>query len=220
MFLESTVFCRGIVLGLVVAAPVGPVGLLCIRRTLHKGLLIGFTTGLGAALADTIFGAIAAFSIASILDFIHHYDLVIRLLGGLFLFTVAWHTWRDHPRQPKQNTSVSGLIKGLASGFAITMTNPVTIFAVLAVVASFSGMKTNSEASALVAGIFAGSTLWWLTLAGGVALIKGHFTENRIMLINRITAIALTGLAVWAVGSSFQDVFSNIHITFIQNMIR
>jgi threonine/homoserine/homoserine lactone efflux protein len=203
LFDEVGVFYRGLVLGLMVAAPVGPIGLLCIRRTIHKGFLIGFTTGLGAAGADTIFGAFASFSVAVILDFMRHYDHPIRLLGGAFLLLVAWHTWHDPPRQPPQNkVSVTGALTSLLSGFIITMTNPVTMFAILAVVAAFGGLHNDRDAVVIIAGIFGGSTLWWLLLSGGVWLLRGHFTEGRVMLINRITASALAVLALWAVVSS------------------
>jgi threonine/homoserine/homoserine lactone efflux protein len=208
VFDEIGVFYRGLVLGLMIAAPVGPIGLLCIRRTIHKGLLIGFATGLGAAGADTIFGTIATFSVAGILDFLRHYDHPIRLLGGAFLLIVAWHTWHDPPRQPPQNkASVSGVFTALLSGFVITLTNPVTMFAILAVVATFGGLHKDRDALTIIAGIFGGSTLWWLLLSGGISLLRGHFTENRVMLINRITAAALAVLAFWVVVSSVAGVF-------------
>ena len=203
MFDEIGVFYRGLVLGLMIAAPVGPIGLLCIRRTIHKGFLIGFTTGLGAAGADTIFGAIASFSVAAILEFLKHYDHPIRFVGGAFLLIVAWHTWHDPPRQPPQNkVSATGVLAALISGFVITMTNPVTMFAILAVVATFGGLHGDHDATIIVAGIFCGSTLWWLILSGGVSLVRAHFTESRVMLINRSTAVVLTLLACWVAISS------------------
>jgi threonine/homoserine/homoserine lactone efflux protein len=204
LFEEIGVFYRGLVLGLMIAAPVGPIGLLCTRRTIHKGLLIGFVTGLGAAGADTIFGAIAAFSVAVIMEFLREYNHHIRLLGGAFLLFVAWHTWHDPPRQPPKNNSASatGVVTALLSGFIITMTNPVTMVAILAVVATFGGLHSDRDALIIVAGIFGGSTLWWAILSCGVSAIRNHFTESRVMLINRITAVALAVLALWAVVSS------------------
>ena len=201
------VFYRGLVLGLMIAAPVGPIGLLCIRRTIMRGLLVGFTTGLGAACADTIFGAVAALGVAVILDFIQHYNTAIRCLGGAFLLFVAFITWRDQPKQPAPDPGVSGLLRAFASGFVITLTNPVTIFAVLAVVATFGNLKENHDAVIIVCGIFAGSTLWWLLLSGGVAMVRDHFTENRVVYINRITAVALAGLAAVALGTGISGFF-------------
>ena len=203
MFEEVGVFYRGLVLGLMIAAPVGPIGLLCTRRTIHKGLLIGFMTGLGAAFADTMFGAIAAFSVAAILDFIRHYDYMIRFLGSAFLLFIAWHSWRDPPRQPpEKRVSGTGALTALLSGFIITVTNPVTIFAILAMVATFGELHSSAEALVFVAGLFSGSTMWWVLLSGGVSLVRGHFTENRILVINRITAVALAVLAFWVIIAS------------------
>lgn len=214
LFEQFGVFYRGLLLGLMIAAPVGPIGLLCIRRTIHKGLLIGFATGLGAAFADGIFGALAAFSVAAIIDFFQHYSRTLHLLGGAFLLFIAWHTWHDPPRQPPPGkASATGALAALASSFVITMTNPITIIAILAVVATFGGLSSDHEARILVAGIFCGSALWWALLSGGVSLVRGHFTENRVMWINRITGVALAVLALWvAVGSAvhllgFQSLF-------------
>ncbi len=214
LFDEIGVFYRGLVLGLMIAAPVGPVGLLCIRRTIQKGLLVGFATGLGAACADTFFGAIAALGVAAILQFMRHYDLFIRVIGGGVLLLGAYHTWHDKPKPPPdlkalakkvmgmtKDETLMGSLKAFLSGLAITLTNPVTLFAVLAVVATFGNLRTRLDAGTIIAGMFAGSTLWWVLLSGGIALVRGHFTENRIILINRITAVALAALAVWAIGS-------------------
>ncbi len=214
MFEEIGGLYRGLILGLMISAPVGPVGLLCIRRTIQKGLLVGFATGLGAALADTIFGAVAALGVAAILDFMRHYDVFIRMVGGAFLLLGAYHTWHDKPKPPSdpialikkvnQNTgddTLMGALKAFISGFGITLTNPITLFAILAVVATFGHMESDLDAYTIVLGIFCGSTLWWLLLSGGIALVRGHFTESRIIVINRVTATALAGLAIWAITS-------------------
>lgn len=214
MFEEIGVFYRGLVLGVMIAAPVGPIGLLCIRRTIQRGFVIGFATGLGAACADTLFGAVAALGVATILEFMHHYDNYIRMIGGVALLIGAYHAWHDRPvpaAEPtdfvgkvipiKKDYAVLQAIKGLVSGFAITITNPVTIFATLAVVASFSHVESRLDAITIITGIAFGSSLWWLTLAGGVGLVRGLFSEGRIIVVNRVTAVALAVIAVWAVGS-------------------
>jgi threonine/homoserine/homoserine lactone efflux protein len=215
LFEEIGVLYRGLVLGLMIAAPVGPIGLMCIRRTIQSGLIVGFITGMGAAFADAIFGAIAAFGVAAILDFISEYDIYIRIFGGLIILFGAYHTWHDKPKQaPAHPLSLvkkvigltredmfMGSLKGFVSGFAITMTNPLTIFGVLAVVATFSDVQSRLETTTLVAGIFMGSALWWFLLSGGVSLLRGHFTETRVIMINRITGGLLAAIAVWAISS-------------------
>jgi threonine/homoserine/homoserine lactone efflux protein len=209
---EIGVLYRGIVLGLVIAAPVGPVGLLCIRRSLQKGMVVGLATGLGAACADALFGAIAVLGVGAILDFIHHYAATIRLIGGAIVLFTAWHTWRDQPeRKPRQlvnrvlhiaeERTSRASIRATLSGFIITVTNPLTLFGTLAVVATFGGITRRIEADVMILGIFLGSLLWWFCLSGGVSLFRHHFTESRIGTLNRITAVALGVLGGWAVYS-------------------
>ena len=214
MFEEIGVFYRGLVIGLMVAAPVGPIGLLCIRRTLQKGLVAGFATGLGAACADTLFGAIAALGIAEILELMHHYDLYIRVIGGFVLLFGAWHTWHDKPEKRRNIVAIAkkmvslakeeslwGLSKAFLTGLAITLTNPATIFGILAVVAAFGHLDSRLDTGTFISGIFFGSTLWWLILSGGISLVRHHFTESRIMWINHGTAIILAAIAFWAISS-------------------
>jgi threonine/homoserine/homoserine lactone efflux protein len=208
---EIGVFYRGLVIGLVIAAPVGPVGLQCIRRTLQKGVLVGLATGLGAACADAIFGAVSVLGVSAILDFIHRYEAAIRLIGGLVVLFSAWHTWRDRPRPPQPYEIIARMLnltreKNFAqtwraglSGFVITITNPLTLFGTLAVVATFGGITEGLESDVMISGIFAGSALWWLLLSGGVGLLRSHFTESRIMTVNRGTAVCLALLALWAI---------------------
>lgn len=213
MLQEIDVFYRGIAIGLMIAAPVGPVGLLCIRRTLQKGMRVGLATGVGAAAADAIFGAIAVLGVSAILNFIHHYESSIRLIGGLVVLYSAWHTWRDQPKPPQPIEIIAKMlnltrekilmatVRSAISGLIITLTNPLTLFGTLAVVATFGGITEKLQAGVMVAGIFAGSALWWLMLSGGVGLLRHHFTENRIMTVNRVTAIGLAILAGWAIAS-------------------
>lgn len=204
-------------LGFMIAAPVGPVGLLCIRRTAQKGLPNGFATGVGAACADTIFGAVAVLGISAILDFMTRYDLMIRVFGGAVLLFGAYHTWHDHPRPPpddpmalvrrvfhnkSRDNSFIGLAKACLSGLAITLTNPITMFATMAVVATFGHPKGGLDAASMVGGIFLGSVSWWLLLSGSVALVRGHFTEARIVMTNRVTAVILAGFGVWTAATA------------------
>lgn len=208
LFDEGGVFLRGLVLGVMVAAPVGPVGLLCIRRTIQKGLLIGFATGFGAAFADAFFSAVAAFSVSSITGVIQTHTNALHVIGGLLLIFIAWHTWRDKPKQAdtaevekrylqRAHIKLGGALKAMVTSFFITVSNPATVFGVLAVVATFGGLKSRAESGAIILGIFLGSSLWWAMLSGGVSLLRGHFTEARVMTLNKATAFALTAIAVW-----------------------
>lgn len=218
MFEQIGVFYRGLILGLMVSAPVGPIGLLCIRRTIQKGLLVGFATGMGAAFADTIFAAIAALGVTAILEFMKHYDAAIHMVGGGILLFGAWHTWHDKPERPQhlaklarkvvgmtKDETLMGSLKAFLSGLAITLTNPVTIVAVLAVVAAFGNLQSRLDTGTLVAGVFFGASLWWIMLAGGIALVRHHFTESRILMINRVTAVILSAIALWAITSGAES---------------
>lgn len=221
---EIDTLYRGLVLGLVIAAPVGPVGLLCIRRTLHKGVYAGMATGLGSAFIDAFFGSLAVLGVSAILDFIHLYEASIRIIGGLIVLATAWHTWFDHPKPPHQPQFVTKVlditeekrkdnrlmvgIRAMLSGLIITLTNPLTLFGTLAVVATFGAVTQKLEASVLIGGIFAGSALWWFLLSGGVGLLRHHFTDKRIITVNRVTAIGLAALAAWALVSGFHGYMS------------
>jgi threonine/homoserine/homoserine lactone efflux protein len=217
---EIGVIYRGVVLGAMIAAPVGPVGLLCIRRTLQNGTLIGLSTGLGAALADALFGAVSVLGVSAILEFIHHYEAIIRLIGGFVVLFSAWHTWHDRPAPPQpleivtrmlnmvQERRFKGALRAAFSGFIITLTNPLTLFGTLAVVATFGGITSGFESGMLIAGIFSGSALWWLVLSSGIGLLRTHFTESRIITLNRGTAVCLSGLALWAIISGVRGLAS------------
>lgn len=208
---DLPVFYRGIVLGIMVAAPVGPVGLLCIRRTIQKGVMIGFASGFGAAFADAFFSALAVFGVAAVIEILQAYADPIQIFGGAFLLFVAWHTWHDRPRQPHlrdvekkyfKGRRLGRAFKAMATSFVITITNPATILGVLAVVATFGGLKSSFESTAMVGGIFIGSSMWWLILSGGVSLFRAHFTERRVVTMNRIMGVmlALFALAAMVLG--------------------
>ena len=153
---------------------------------------MGLATGLGAAIADAIFGAVAVYGVGAILEFIHHYEASIRLIGGFMVMYSAWHTWHDRPQPPHpyeiiekvlrlaREKIVMETLRAVVSGLIITLTNPLTLFGTLAVVATFGGITEGLEANVMVAGIFAGSALWWVLLSGGVSLMRCHFNESRI----------------------------------------
>jgi threonine/homoserine/homoserine lactone efflux protein len=199
---EISVFVRGLVLGIVIAAPVGPVGLLCMKRTLQNGMLTGFSTGFGAAFADAFYGAIAAFGVTAALSALTGMEKEIRFFGGLFLLALAITMLMkkiEITRNAENKYTASGLIAALASGFLITISNPLTIIGVLALVATFAGKLEYIQAASLTGGIFCGSLCWWLLLCGGVRLIRHRFSDNAINWANRITAILLLILSAWAI---------------------
>lgn len=192
-------FIKGYILGFAVAAPVGPIGLLCIRRTVQFGRLSGLFSGLGAALADTIYGFIAAFGITLISDFLLAEQKWLRLFGGAFLIFLGFRTFMAK-HVTEQAVTHKTLLSDFVSTFILTLTNPLTI---LAYVAIFAGLgiaeKHFLHALWLVGGVFLGSVTWWLILSEGVTLFRKRVTNEVMVWINRVAGIliAVFGLLAW-----------------------
>jgi threonine/homoserine/homoserine lactone efflux protein len=200
---------RGIVIGLSVAAPVGPMALLCIRRTLAHGRVVGMVSGVGVATADAIFGAVAAFGLTSISSFLVDIQDAVRLGGGLFLCYLGWSIARS--RAAEVVASVDPRATDHAAAFAstlgLTLTNPATILSFAAI---FSGFGVAAEgagsgsAVALVTGVFAGSALWWLVLTTGTGKLRSWLTPARLTVINRACGCAILVFGVLAILSAIR----------------
>lgn len=188
------IFLKGLLFGLAIAAPVGPIGLLCIRRTFAEGRLTGFFSGLGAATADAVYGCIAAFGLTAAASLLVTWQTGLRLFGGLFLIYLGIRTLRARAAQePANPVNRRGLWGAYLSTLGLTLTNPATI---LSFGAAFPAMglvgRAGDFASAtwLVAGVFTGSALWWLALSLGIGLLRDRLTPAWLTWINR-TAGAL-----------------------------
>jgi threonine/homoserine/homoserine lactone efflux protein len=206
-----TLFLRGLLIGFAIAAPVGAIGVLCIRRTLADGQLAGLFTGLGAATADAIYGAVAAFGLTGISSLLVDRQQAIRVVGGLLMLWLGWQTWRSRPPDaaapgPAPNARAS-LARAWATTFALTITNPVTIVAYAAIFASLGLAGTPdgwAGASLMVAGVFLGSVLWWLILTTGVSLLRGWFTPARMVWVNRVSGIVIAAFGIAALVAARQ----------------
>lgn len=193
------VFLQGVVVGFVIAAPVGPVGILCIRRALVDGRVAAFVAGLGAATADTVFGAIAALGLTLISDALLHYRFGLSLLGGGFLGVMGWRSWQaahreDHSGDGPLPTVHLGLVKDFALSLLVTLTNPATILAFMAVFASLGAMTLASDltrAGFMIGGVFCGSALWWLTLSGLASLARNRFSPQWMARLNKGSGLLL-----------------------------
>jgi threonine/homoserine/homoserine lactone efflux protein len=192
---------QGIVIGFSIAAPVGPIGVLCIRRTLAEGMLFGFVSGLGAATADAVYGAIAGLGLTFISNAFIGRQTWLRLLGGLFL---CWLGTRTFLSQPSAGTSVGNetrLLGAFASTFFLTLTNPMTIVAFAGVFAGLGLGSTQAgyvAAAFLVLGVFAGSALWWLILSATVGFVRSRFTPSAMRWVNRIAGVVIAGFGLAA----------------------
>jgi threonine/homoserine/homoserine lactone efflux protein len=194
-------FFTGVIIGFSIAAPVGPIGVLCIRRTLADGRLHGLASGLGAASADAIYGSIAGFGLTAISGFLVAQGDWLRVIGGAFLVVLGARTFTTRPAAQPAGAGGHGLAGAYASTFALTLTNPVTILSFAAIFAGLGLAERESgygAALALVAGVFAGSAAWWLLLSGGVSLFRGAFTPPRMRWINRLSGVVLAGFGILA----------------------
>ncbi|MFC4775209.1 LysE family translocator [Paenibacillus sp. GCM10023252] len=190
---------RGISIGLAIAAPVGPIGILCIRHTLLRGRLHGFLAGCGAATADVIYGIIAASGFSVLSQYLTEQWLWIHLAGGIFLLYLAIRTYRS-PVSDKPDGAVGSprtLIHTYAGTLVLTLTNPLTILSFAGLFAGLSGGEASSAGSfALVVGIFTGSLLWWLLLCMMVGWLRARVNASLFVWINRVSGTVLLGFAV------------------------
>jgi threonine/homoserine/homoserine lactone efflux protein len=196
-------FLRGLIVGFSIAAPVGPIGLLCIRRTAAYGRASGFVSGLGAATADAFYGAVAAFGLTAVSNVLTAQRFQLRLIGGLFLCWLGYRTF--HARAADRSAAVGedGLAKAYISTLFLTLTNPTTILSFVAVFAGLGLANASGDrasAASMVAGVFLGSAAWWLILSGVVAVLRDRLGNRELAWVNRASGAVLFGFgcaALW-----------------------
>lgn len=192
-------FLRGFLIGLSIAAPVGPIGVLCIRRTLAQGRIAGLVSGLGAATADALYGSIAGFGLTAISAPLLAYQTGFRLVGGLFLCYLGFRTALSRPAAHEVQVTGQSLIGAYLSTLVLTLTNPMTILAFAAMFAGvgLAGAGRNYHAAAtLVAGVFAGSALWWFILSAGVSLLRAKCDMRALRWVNLISGLIILGFGL------------------------
>lgn len=192
---------KGIAVGIIIAVPVGPVGILCVRRTIFDGRLAGLFSGLGAATADAVFGIIAAFGLTVVSDAMLGYQDWLRAGGAGFLLYVGSAALLSQPQVDPPPRQRETLVRDYASTFALTLTNPITILAFLGIFAGigFTGAEaTLARAGFLVLGVWIGSLMWWLSLIFGAGLFLGSFHQRHLAWINRGSGgiLVLSGVAL------------------------
>jgi threonine/homoserine/homoserine lactone efflux protein len=199
----------GVFIGLIVAVPIGPVNLICIRRTITFGPLNGFIAGLGAALGDGIFATVIGFGLTAVRQWIEHHSTTIQLSGGILLLIFGAYTYIADPlhgrpleqnegREPRR----ASLARTFASTLALTVTNPATLFAFTVLFAGVGGIAATAagrfDAAFIVLGVLGGSALWWFTLTTFVGLFHARIDAAAMRIINHVSGIAvcLFGLIV------------------------
>ena len=194
-------FVDALWIGLAIAAPVGPIGLLVIQRTLRHGRLVGLVTGLGAAVADALYGAVGAFSVTTLIQALQAVRVPLAAAGGAFLLWLAWRTWRSAPAtQAAQVAAPPGLAGAFAGTLLLTLSNPATIFSFIAIFGAMGARAGSVAAGAawtMIAGVCAGSALWWLLLSAVVGALRQRFDERAMRAVNRVSALGLAAFALW-----------------------
>lgn len=184
---------KGLIIGVSIAAPVGPIGILCIRRTIEHGRFVGFVSGLGAATADALYGLIAGFGLAIITNFLIEQQFWLQLIGSTFLCYLGVKIFFSRPSNKSAKAKGNKPFTAYASTFFLTITNPVTILSFIAI---FSGLGiTNNYTTTLglilVLGVFLGSALWWLLLSNIAGIVTNRMKSFSLSFVNRISGLIL-----------------------------
>lgn len=198
---------KGLIIGISIAAPVGPVGLLCIQRTLLHGRMTGFASGLGAATADALYGSIAGFGLDVISNFLVRERAGIHLIGGVLLLALGIRGLLSKPTERAAATKPGhqGLFWSYASMFLLTVTNPMTILSFVAVFAGLGVASSTNDyiaATATVLGVFLGSAVWWFVLSGLTSLSREKFHPRALKFVNQISAAVILAFGVYGVWTS------------------
>jgi threonine/homoserine/homoserine lactone efflux protein len=190
---------KGITIGFSIAAPVGPIGLLCIRRSLGDGILAGLATGLGAATADAVYGCVAGFGLTAVSRFLIRQQLWLGVFGGAFLCYLGIRILVTRPAFKQEETRTVGLLPAYGSTLLLTLANPLTILSFAAVFAGFGlgAAPDYSAAVRLVAGVFIGSALWWLVLSGVVGLVRASVNLSVLRMINWVSGGLILGFGLY-----------------------
>lgn len=199
------IFLKGAIMGFSIAAPVGPIGVLCIQRTLSRGMLSGFVSGLGAATADGFYGMIAAVGLSSISSILISGQALLRGGGGAFLVYLgikAFRSGSSRVKVPESGSASGTLLRAYLSTFALTITNPMTIITFTAI---FTGLGIGSSiggiarASAMAFGFFCGSAAWWLVLSGISGFLRTKVKDAMMPVINKVSGTVIIAFGLLAI---------------------
>jgi threonine/homoserine/homoserine lactone efflux protein len=201
---DIPLYLRSVGIGFAIAAPIGPVGLMCIRKALADGRTAAWMAGLGAALADTVFGAAVGLGLGAVSFILQDHAALLKVLGGVFMIAIGVRTWMAAAAALEPMVDQGpGLLRDFASTFAITITNPGTMLGVSGVFVAMGAAAQPvgvAQSWQLVVGVFCGSALWWAMLTEMTVLVRARFTPDRMRLFNHIsgTLLILMGLGALA----------------------
>jgi threonine/homoserine/homoserine lactone efflux protein len=204
---DTALFLKGFVIGLMVAVPVGPIGLLCVNRTISKGPSYGLASGLGVATADAISAGIVALGLTLVSSFLMSHLIWLRLIGGIFLCYVGAKIFSTQPSEASAWDKEQNLLHAYASTFFLTFTNPLTLLSFVAIYAGWGveDLTGHYLASAiLTAGVFSGSAIWWVVLSSGIPAVRVMFTHSGLRWVHRVSGAIIAGFGFVVLLSLFQ----------------
>ena len=199
--MELNYLLKGIMIGLAIAAPVGPIGILCIQRTLRYGRKVGLFSGLGAATADGCYGLAAGLGLTFLANFLVKYNGVLSFIGGLFLCYLGVAIFRSQPAEAASGIESKGAINAYLTTLFLTITNPMTILSFAGILAGV-GITEKVDSMVLlifVLGVFCGSALWWLLLSTIVSLVRDKLSLQGLKWVNRFSGVLILYLGLSAV---------------------
>lgn len=196
-------FITGMIIGVLVSAPTGPLGILCIQRTLHKGRLNGIVTGLGATTSDLVYAVLVGFSMNFVIDFVEQYRFVIQIVGSIILFFFGYKIFTKETEKSiddeKIGTTNRNLLSTYTSAFGLCFSNPIIIFLFIALFARFNFFSSKSDVSQVLlalSSIFVGALSWWVTLTMIVGSLRKKFKKRGLRILNFITGGVLIVLSI------------------------
>ncbi len=203
MHLFIEIILKGIIIGILISAPLGPIGVLVIQRTLKEGRKAGLATGLGASFSDLLYALASGLGLSVIVDFLHSHESIFQIIGSFVIFIFALFTWRKNPAADfsKDQESDTSIGKYIATGFALTLSNPLIIFFFMALYARTNFISTISESTtALITGFVAisiGALLWWIFITWIMCKVRNSFNLRSLFLINKVIAIIMFIVSVF-----------------------
>lgn len=196
---------KGLVLGFSIAAPVGPIGVLCFRRALEQGFWPAAAGGLGTAAADAAYAAVAAFGLTAISALLLDFQRALAIVGGVALLWLGARAYRARPPERPAPADERGLASMFAATFLLTLANPTTILSFAAVFAGLGlvgAMRGGVAAGVLTLGVFAGSMLWWMLLSGTVSALRARVPKAALLWVNRLSGLLLLAFGIYVLAGA------------------
>ena len=202
----------GVIIGILVSAPLGPIGVLVIQRTLSKGRIAGLFTGLGAAFSDLLYALASGLGLSVIIDFLHAHELTFQLIGSVVIAFFGYYLWRKNPLDDFNKGQINNASYGryFATGFALTLSNPLIIFFFMALYARTNFITRFEKPSELIFGfasIALGALLWWIFITWVMSKARDHFNIRSLFLVNKVISIVMFAVSLFGFGFALYDLF-------------